>query len=517
MKQKLTIIFFFFTISNFLSAQNMDYSGSRGEYLSKKTYTDSGIPDYSKSKKLLPVPIVTDNPEYIELYWKTWELAFLRFKKPPAGSPLVSNFMDEAFAPQIFQWDTIFMLEFARYGFHIFPVIQSLDNFYCRQHDDGFIHRELREGNGNEFWFEGFLHAVNPPLFAWAEVEQGKLSGDHSRFEMVFPVLVKYAEWLESNRKIGNTVHQLYWNTGLGSGMDNTPRKGSGWVDMSAQMVIMYHSLASIAHDLKKQSEENWFNQKADSIAFRINKFMWNETDGVYYDVDDAGVQQKHMTIASFWPLLAKISSKSQVEKMMNQLRNPETFWRTNVFPSLAANHPDYQPDGKYWLGSVWAPTNVATIKGLDNYPEVYNSTEFATQATKKYLDNMVKVYKETGTIWENYSSEIVSRGSWSKPDFIGWSGCGPVQLLIENIIGIRPDAVANKVEWFLQRIDRHGIANLTFGKNKITLIAEKRKSVVSPIIISVDSEKEFDLVLHKGETAKVISIKKGKQKITFE
>jgi hypothetical protein len=85
-------------------------------------------------------------------------------------------------------------------------------------------------------------------------VESFKITGDKSRFAMVLPALEKYAEWLnrdgdpdaedwEANGRISKTAeHKLYWNTPLGSGMDNTPRpakKGAGWVEMSAQMVIM--------------------------------------------------------------------------------------------------------------------------------------------------------------------------------------------------------------------------------------------------------------------------------------
>ncbi|MFA6542074.1 MAG: hypothetical protein WCT99_10775, partial [Bacteroidota bacterium] len=92
-----------------LSAQ-YDDTGKRGIYFSKKVYTDSGIPTFKESRAKLPSPILENDPEYVELYWKAWALAFDHFKKPPHGSPFVSNYIDEAFSPSIFQWDTIFML-----------------------------------------------------------------------------------------------------------------------------------------------------------------------------------------------------------------------------------------------------------------------------------------------------------------------------------------------------------------------------------------------------------------------
>jgi hypothetical protein len=223
-----------------------------GKYFSKKEYIATPLPTFEENKNHLPSPILSDNQGWINMYWKCWEIAFRGFKKPAPESPFVSNWLDEAFSENIFQWDTIFMLMFARYGHGVFPAIESLDNFYCRQYESGFIGREFREKDGKliHFDFEGGLfspkgwkNTVNPPLFSWAEVESYRITGDKSRFEMILPVLDKYAEWLnrdgdpaaedwEANGRISKfTDHKLYWNTPLGSGTDNTPRpaeKGAG-------------------------------------------------------------------------------------------------------------------------------------------------------------------------------------------------------------------------------------------------------------------------------------------------
>ena len=252
------------------------------------------------------------------MYWKTWELAFYHFKKPSIGSPFVSNYIDEAFAPNIFQWDTFFMIMFARYANHIFPSIESLDNFYCRQYENGYICREIVEATGEDFVFEGREHTVNPPLFSWAEMENFKITGDKSRFEKVLPVLEKYAEWLEKYRKKENTKHNLYWQTGLGSGMDNTPRSGSGWVDMSSQMVMMYDDMSKMCSYLNLKDKEELYHEKAKEISLRINQFMWNEEDGLYYDVDDEGNQIKWKTAACFWPMLAGVADQHKAEKLLN-------------------------------------------------------------------------------------------------------------------------------------------------------------------------------------------------------
>jgi len=208
--------------------------------------------------------------------------------------------------------------------------------------------------------------------------------------------------------------------------------------------------------------------------------------------------------------------------KLLNNLNYPHTFWRIIPFPSLAADQKNYKADGEYWLGSVWAPTNVMIIKGLDKFGVgndlAYKFNEFATLATEEYLNGIYEVYNKTGTIWENYSPEALARGSWSRPDFVGWTGCGPIELLIENIIGLRPDGVNSLLIWHLTRIDKHGIENLIFGNVTVSLSAEKREKVTSPITIKVICDNDFKLnVEHGNNNHKVIKLTKGEHTLIID
>ncbi|NWF88069.1 MAG: hypothetical protein HXY50_01260, partial [Ignavibacteriaceae bacterium] len=294
------------------------------------------------------------------------------------------------------------------------------------------------------------------------------------------------------------------------------------WVDMSAQMAMMYNDMSLMCKELKLTDKELKFKMLAEEISLRINQFMWNEEDGLYYDIDDEGKQIKWKTAACFWPMLAGIADVNKAEKLLGNLKDPNSFWRKIPFPSLAADQKYYKAEGQYWLGSVWAPTNVMIIKGLDKFGVgndlAYNFNEFAALATEEYLNGIYKVYKKTGTIWENYSAEAYARGSWSRPDFVGWSGCGPIQLLIENILGFRPNGVNNTLTWHLSRIDKHGISNLKFGTVTASLICERRESVDSPAKISIESNSKFDLIIERGHNNyKTFRINSGKQTIIME
>jgi len=517
-----TLLLFLIGIIN---AQDLD---SRGAYFSKKEYSGDKIPEYSVSKNDLPIPLMENDKEWIAMYWTCWEIAFNHFKKPPEGSPFVSNILDEAFNSQIFQWDMIFMVMFARYGNHIFPAVNSLDNFYCRQHENGYICREISEETGEDFVFLGERkNTINPPLFSWAEVESFRNTGDMSRFKMVLPVLEKYVEWLNREgdqitadgdqwynygRKAANSVHGLYWNTGLGSGMDNTPRGGNGWVDMSCQMVIQYNNLAWMCDVLGDHDKAADFRTKANDIGERINHFCWSEEDGLYYDVDSAGNHVKWKTSGCFWPMLAGISSVKQCDRLVSHLQDTGSFWRQIVFPTLAADQKGYNPKGGYWKGGVWAPTNYMIIKGLE-----HNGFEdLANRASERYLSGMSCVFENTKTVWENYSPDTCVRGYPARPDFVGWSGIGPVALLIENVLGFRVNAVESELLWRITRTDEHGIRNLRVGDIIVSALCNERENKSDEARISVTASKPLTIVIIKGENRESFKLQTGENEIVI-
>jgi hypothetical protein len=150
---------------------------------------------------------------------------------------------------------------------------------------------------------------------------------------------------------------------------------------------------------------------------------------------------------------------------------------------------------------------NVVVIKGL----EKYGYEDFAAEATEKYLAGMHEVFKKTQTVYENYAPEHFEPGKPAKADFVGWTGCGPIQLLFENVMGLRPDGADNTLIWELRRIDQHGVENLKLGKSTVSVICEERENKNAPANIVVVCDLPFHLkVIHPlGE--KSFKLDKGK------
>jgi glycogen debranching enzyme len=505
------------------------FAEEQGRYFAKKTYDHQPLPTYEQSKDQLPVPIYDGNKEWVGLYWTAWKTAFSRLQSPQSGSPFVSNWIDEGLCPQIFQWDTNFMAMFGRYAHHIFPFIGSQDNFYCSQHADGMIDRVINESDGKDYWWgqgPDNARAINPPLFSWAEVQTYMATGDKSRFAMVLEPLERYVQWIEAHRRGYDTPHQLYWTNGQASGMDNTPRDNGrqspekdwdchsaidhmGWVDMSSQMVMCYRDLSYICKELGKNDKARLYSMRADSISTRINKWLWDDQSGLYFDVTPAGNKTKCISAATFWPMLAGVANHEQCAKLVKNLKNTSLFWRPIPVPSLAANQPEYDKMGCYWKGGVWAPTNYMIVEGLKKS----GFSDVAIDVSKRYINALLQVYNSTGTLWEAYSPEIYSPATNAsgkvlvQPNFVGWTGLGPISMLIETIIGIEMDAPHNTIAWNITADCRNGVQNLMFNGGRVSLVATP---VSGGYEVEISSEKDLKAVITVGGKVQEMKIEPG-------
>jgi hypothetical protein len=516
---------------------------TRGMYFARKAYIPAPLPKFGENRNKLPSPIYDEDPACVQMYWKAWELAFRNFYEPPPGSPFVSQFIDAAFNQNIFLWDTCFMTMFCNYGYPHVPGIGSLDNFYCRQFADGEICREINRTTGLEFrdWVnrEGqglfsrwgvlidggarpfqvtyvdrpppqppphlTLDALDHPIFAWAELESFRITGDRSRLGLVYEPLTRYYRALQKYLRQGNGLYMTDW-----ASMDNSPRnhyldRGGTAVDTSSQIVLFARGLAQIADLLGKPEAGVGLRAEADELARLINEKMWSAQRNFYFDLSVEGKPSPVKTAAAFWTLLAEVARPQQVEALVAELRNPKTFARLHRVPTVPADEPAYDPTGGYWKGAVWPPVNTMIIRGLERTGQ----RELAQQIAQEHLRVIARIFKDTGTVWENYAPDASKPGTPAKRDFVGWSGLGPILYLIEYAIGVRVDAPSNTIAWAIRSPQRVGIEKLRFGGTIVSLIcdapdAQHRRTV------RVRSDAPFHLKLTCERLARELDVAAG-------
>jgi len=483
---------------------------------------DAPLPSFDDSWKLLPRPFWEGHEDAIDCYRKVWELAFANLRRPEPGSGFVANFIDTAFNDCLFMWDSAFILLFARYGRCAFDFQRTLDNLYASQHPDGFICREIGILDGRDRFERFDATSTGPNVMPWTEWEHYGDTADRGRLARVFPVLVSYHRWLRRHRTWRDGT---YWTSGLGSGMDNQPRfpeRPAGdigwperlvyhghvvWIDICLQQLLSADLLLQMADALGRLEEVADLREERERLSRTVNEHLWNEETAFYHDELADGMLSDVQTVGAYWALLAGAVPPERISPFVAHLENPRRFKRPHRVPSLSAGHPEYRADGGYWLGGVWPPTNYMVLRGLDRA----GYHELAHEISREDLDHVVRVFEETGTLWENYAPEEAAPGNPAKGDFVGWSGLAPVAGLFEYVFGLRADAPAGRLLWDVRLLDGHGVSRYPFGRDGVLdLSCAARGSAGEEPRIEARSTVPLELVIRWDGGEKILGVVPG-------
>ena len=481
-------------------------------FLKQKTDTKKP-PEFNEIKDLLPQPLWPARKDVIDCYWKTWEIAFSNIHQVSLENKFISPFIDAAFNGNIFMWDSGFMLMFGKYAMRAFDFRGTLNNFYAKQHPDGFICREIRESDGGDNFERFDPSSTGPNILPWTEWEYFLNFNDTVRLKAVFPPLLAYYQWFQTNRTWPDGT---YYSSGWGCGMDNQPRVPKGenpewgtghmsWIDITFQELFSGRLLIEMAKTIGRETDVSEIKIENEKLKGFVRNRMWDEKMAFFYDRFQNGSLSSVKSIAAFWALLANGVEDKNVTRFIHHLTDTDEFNRKHRVPSLSADHPAFNPDGGYWLGSVWAPTNYMVLRGLTNYRQ----DSLAHVIALNHLNNVVEVFNETGALWENYSPDKVQGNN--KKNLVGWTGLVPITVLFEYVFGLRPDVHSNTLTWDVRLTDDFGVHRYPYGQyGSIDLYCMKRKSSMDEPVVLISSNVQFKLKLIWSGGSKEIEVVPG-------
>lgn len=445
------------------------------------------LPAWEESRAALPALVWDGHEDAVRCYDKAWELAFSHLRAAEPGDGMVSNYIDSAFNEFLFMWDAAFMTLFGKYGVNVFPFQRTLDNFYANQHKDGYICRAICETEKGDRFTRHDPAGTGPNILAWAEWENFSITGDLDRVRAVYPAILAYHRWLRKNR---TWPDGSYWSTGWACGMDNQPRLQPAyshrfshghmvWADACIQQLLSAKCLLRMADVTGEQEGRLELRTEVETLTAIINDKLWDKETAFYYDLWKDGRRNGVKSIGAYWALLAGVVPGERLDAFVAHLANPAEFNRPHPIPSLSADHPDYSVAGSYWRGGVWAPTNYMVLKGLrrNGYHDL------AYDIALRHVEMVTQVFRETGTLWENYAPEGAKPGDPAKPDFVGWTGLSAIAIPIEHVFGIESRPEENKIIWRVRETTRHGVLRYPFKGGTVDLICPAHREGQRPEI----------------------------------
>ena len=416
--------------------------------------------------------------DFVDLYDRTWAWLEEFWGKGTKKNGLDARFFRYPDSPTINQFDACLSTFFLVYSNKVYPAAPSLDNFYKKQEESGAIRGEYDISSGKAFLTETNPEGVGPPLFSIAEYNLYHKEGNKKRLREVMPVLERYFDWLEATFKDDTGLYVVPLEAVY---MPNAPREKAKYlVDFNTQQALNALYMSAIGDTLNDKEMSFKYKRHYFSLKTRINTQMWNDEGGLYHDLDENHERLPQKTIAGFWPLLAEIPNEDRANKMIDHLKNPDTFGIENPFPTLSADDPEFSADGEGCRGSVIPAFTFMIIKGLEKYARYELARECAIRHLYYMLDTLHPEGKEKGDIYEAYAPRRDGPAKWSgNPDYprrlyLAYAGLSAVTLMIENIIGLYISLPRKTVDWIIPTLEIMGIEALSLKRNMVTILSNK-------------------------------------------
>jgi alpha,alpha-trehalase len=186
--------------------------------------------------------------------------------------------------------------------------------------------------------------------------------------------------------------------------------------------------MAYFATLLGRPAEAAEWNHRATTRQEAINKYLWNPTQGMFYDFNFTTQKQStYNYITAFYPLWAGLATKQQAVELHKHL--PE-FEHDGGLAMSDTN------SGTQWdLPFGWAPTNWLAIKGLAQY----GFTQDASRIARKLSQTILQNFLNDATIREKYNvvsgSANVAVATGYKSNVVGFGWTNGVYLQMHDLL----------------------------------------------------------------------------------
>ena len=224
-----------------------------------------------------------------------------------------------------------------------------------------------------------------PPLVSWAVDEIFTHTNDTAFISEMYPQLMAYYKWWYNKRdhnrngmceygSTDGTLEAAAWE----SGMDNAIRfddakmlKNNGAEDawsMDQESVDLNAYLALECKLLKKFASILGVTFDGPDYSSQVADYFFDKEKGFFFDrrlKDGSFIQEPGCE--AYTPLWTKVATADQVKAMLPLLTDTAKFSTYIPFPTVAADHPKYNPRG-YWRGPIWLDQTYFAIRGLRNY-----------------------------------------------------------------------------------------------------------------------------------------------------
>jgi len=372
----------------------------------------------------LPHPYVVPGGRFNEMYG--WDSYFITLGLAHDNETQLAKDMTDNFLYEIGAYGRILNANRSYYLTRSQPpfLTEMLLAVYAKTKDKNWLEQAMPAVNKyHRFWVEGAHQTAASGLSRYIDAGEGPapevLSSEKDDQGRTHYDLVK--EYYRTHEIPDYDVNQYYDRehdtlkplfykgdrSMRESGFDPSNRFGPFGIDvihynpvcLNTLLYLMEMQTAELLEILQRPTEaKGWRTQAADRAA-RINKLMWDEKDGLYYDYDfEHGRVRRYPFLTTFFPLWAGIASKEQAARVVANLGKFEQPGGLQTSTNVSGNQWD-APFG-------WAPLEMVAVEGMRKYGYAAE----ADRISHEFLSLVEEQYQKDGIIVEKY--DVVRRAT---------------------------------------------------------------------------------------------------------
>ncbi len=399
----------------------------------------------------LPYPYVVPGGRFNEMYG--WDSYFTQVGLVRDDEMVLAKNMTDNFLYQIDHYDKILNANRTYYLSRSQPpfLTQMILNVYRKQHDIEWLRSTVPAiERYYRFWTEEPHLTKQTNLSRYYDLGDGPapevLSGERDdkgrdHYDLVKDYYRTHAvndyELSQYYDKEKDQLTDLFYKGDRSmreSGFDPSNRFGPFNIDiihydpvcLNSLLYLMETDTGEILRIIGRAREARDWTKRAEERKQRINRLMWDEKDGLYYDYNFAKKElRRYPFVTTFYPLWVGVADQRQAARIVANLK---------LFERPGGLLTSTYVSGSQWDAPfAWAPTEMIAIQGLRRY----GYTKEADRITANFLSMILKEFIQHNTIVEKYDverreSEVsagLKFGYKSNEIGFGWTNAAFVEL----------------------------------------------------------------------------------------
>lgn len=415
----------------------LDKARQRAKHTARKIVTRTLQRSHRPGKSLRPEDVAAAR-DYVGEYWPKVERFHPKDDESLLGLPkpyLVPSYREKTGFDynELYYWDSYFMVQGMLDHDHqelVMGILEDLEALFQRFKVIPNASRTYLTGRSQPPLLSTFIFDVYETYNPGADWLKKNIEVAKQEYEVVW-----MGEKKPNERKVYKGLSRYYDFNYLHdlaeaeSGWDMTPRFDRHAlnylpIDLNALLYKYETDFARAAEILNDKSEAAVWHKAAKERKKIVNKLMWDQARGLYYDYNY--IKEKRGSInslAAYFPMWAGMVTEMQAADLVRALRRFENKG------GLATT--DALPLGQFVLGSMptqwaypngWAPLHFIVVQGLERYGYHNDARRIAT----KWLDTNLQWFQKNHLFLEKYN--VVSpekpplKGLYPSQTGFGWT-----------------------------------------------------------------------------------------------